>query len=288
MKKQLNYIIVTGFVLCFPAMLVSFTGAVVNKAGAPASCSGAPGEITCANAGCHDSFQPNIGFGKRTIQLNNGLGSYVPGQSYTVNITAEDDQVTQFGFQWVALDQAGKNAGTPSLTNTDRTAIVGGSGPLGDRRYVTQTANGSTTVKPGSDSWSFTWQAPATDVGPVTFYVATVAGNDDGMALWDLVYTDSLVLSSPSAIEKIIAPAPFEMKLSRDHASVLLEVQALSAASVTVEIMDLSGKRAWSKAWDLAAGSNTFRITPTLPEGLYLLSLGNRTHRISQRLLIGQ
>ncbi len=190
MKKLLSVCILLSLVYLFQASskVVSF--------GAPASTTGAPGESSCAKSGCHDTFGENQGSAILALEVGEGITSYVPGNTYPVKISIRDDLIVRFGFETVILQDANKNnAGTPVLTDADRTQIITNSNTLQDRLYVTYTYAGSNAVSSGLGQWEFDWTAPAAGSGSVTIYLGAVSANNDDTDDGDHVYTGTLSLA---------------------------------------------------------------------------------------------
>jgi hypothetical protein len=137
--------------------------------GPPTGRTGAPGESTCTD--CHS---PIANTGQFTIVPPNG---YVPGQTYTIqvqHVTSDTTRAT-WGFELTALNSSNAAAGTfANTTALTRTRTGGG------RNYVEQTSQGAFVGQTGGATWSFDWTAPATDVGPVTFYAAGLEGDNSG------------------------------------------------------------------------------------------------------------
>ena len=46
----------------------------------------------------------------------------------------------------------------------------------------------------GGATWSFNWTAPATNVGPITFYAAGLQGDNSGDESGDETYTKTAVI----------------------------------------------------------------------------------------------
>ena len=163
-----------------------------SSSGAPASHTGAPGDQTCATIGCHDDNSVNVGTANLTIDLGQA-SHYVPGQVYTIKVRMTDPSVERFGFQILALGSDNNNSvGTFKITDTYRTQITTNPTQLNGRHYVTYTFDGTDAVSSGVGEWTVNWKAPATDMGPVTFYASGVSGNDDETDQGDHVYTQSL------------------------------------------------------------------------------------------------
>ncbi len=166
-----------------------------SSSGAPASHTGAPGDGTCATGGCHDDNALNAG----TAQLSIDLGSvtkYVPGQTYPVTVRITDPSVMRFGFEIVALTGDNGMAGSFKITDTYRTQITKNQYALFDRHYVTYSYDGTDAVVPGKGEWTMNWTAPATNIGPVTFYASGVSANDNENDKGDHVYTINKVIQA--------------------------------------------------------------------------------------------
>ena len=163
-----------------------------NAAAPPASKSGAPGENKCLQ--CHTG---TAGTGSLSMVFGNNETQYVPGQVYTISVNVTDATKLRFGFQITALaGGVGASVGTFALTNTtttsSQTATV--SGNL--RNYVNHRLANAT------QNWSFNWTAPATDIGPITFFLVGLAANNSNSSADDKVY------SLTSTITAVPPPPP--------------------------------------------------------------------------------
>ncbi len=164
----------------------------------------APGESTCATIGCH-SGALNTGDGVLEILID-GLkedGTYEAGTTYMVTVREIPGSRarSRWGFQLTALTAEGQRAGTlenfEDEEDNSLTAILDGSGPTGERQYIQHDTNGTFRGQTEGAMWVFRW-TPETNLGPVTFYVAGLMGNNNGRSTGDEVYTKSLiVLSEP-------------------------------------------------------------------------------------------
>lgn len=151
---------------------------------------GAPGESSCT--GCHAGTANS---GSAVIEWNIGDGgTYVPGTQYTGTVKIKRMGREKFGFCCLALQNAGNvNLGGFGLLETVRTRTY----TDGPRNYVSHTPCGADAQD--STEWSFTWQAPATDVGPITIYMANLVANHSHSTSGDETYTRSITLT-PSAV----------------------------------------------------------------------------------------
>ena len=182
---------------------LSGTGSTVQNTSASASgpspaFTGAPLENTCV--ACHSSFPLNSGGGSVTIS---GLpANYLPGQTIPLTVTVADANAVIFGFQMVAVDSTGRNAGTIDLPPAapQQLQVISGFVNGNERRYVEHTNNGVVPTQFGSKSWNFTWTAPAERIGKLNFYVAGNGANSDGGTSNDQIYTTAKATLSGSAI----------------------------------------------------------------------------------------
>src|SRR3954469_10215379 len=163
--------------------------------GAPVSSSGAPGEVTCANSGCHDESPINQGAALLQVEMGNNLTKYIPGKTYPITVRIAESGVKRFGFQLVALKNSDNmNAGDMSITDAFRTQVITNDIAVQDRKYVTYTYDGTEPSAPGIGEWTMNWTAPDKNVGPITLYIASVSANNDNTDNGDHVYTTSVTL----------------------------------------------------------------------------------------------
>jgi hypothetical protein len=166
------------------------------SSGPPGGNTGAPNELTCATTGCHGGT-PNTGGGQFTIT---GLPArYDPGMTYEVTIShsTADTSRRRWGFQVTVLNVNNLKVGNLA-SNSGATSILNGDGPDGNRQYVEHNLTGTFPGQRNSASWTFNWTAPASDVGPVTFYAAGNQANNDNNNSGDQIYTTSLTINPPA------------------------------------------------------------------------------------------
>ncbi|GEM_PF-1498457 len=167
--------------------------------GPSASHTDAPGEDNCTS--CHTSYPVNTGGGSVTIT---GLPhDYLPNQQIPLIVTTAHMNAVNYGFQMTAIDQLGRTVGTFTLPTQvpPKTQTVNGVVNNQNRTYVEHTRDGLFT--PGvfnSNTWTFTWNAPAQRVGKIRFYVAGNGSNGDGFPSEDYIYTNATATLSGSAI----------------------------------------------------------------------------------------
>ncbi len=140
---------------------------------------GAPGEsgVTCGT--CH-SNPGAFGFVNIDITIHTAGGVevayYVPGNTYTVTVAVNPEvgAPAGYGFQAVALDATHNNAGI----FTSESEMIG-IRTINDRLYAEH------NMPSPSRTFAIRWEAPATDIGDVTFYASGNTVNGDGTSAGD-------------------------------------------------------------------------------------------------------
>lgn len=156
---------------------------------------GSPGEQTCAKSGCHDSFAVNSGPGEVQIDVPGMTNwQYVPGQTYTINVTVSQVNRSLFGFGFEALLQSGANAG--NLTAGVGSHALNATVASNVRRTITHLDEAGASAN--QHTFSFTWVAPSTPV-LVSFYAVGNAANNNGSDSNDYIYTISQALTPLAA-----------------------------------------------------------------------------------------
>lgn len=171
---------------------------------------GAPGDNSkaCAAAGCHTqagkSGPVNFHGGSVTATFSSGT-TYTPsGQPISITVRVTDPQNTLAGFQMtarlesnLATAQAGRfTAGSGMIILCDNGSLRSPSGNCPANSPVEFIEHS----RPSTAPWTFSWTPPATDSGPVHFYVAGNAVNGNGQADGDdHVYIAEYVLNPASS-----------------------------------------------------------------------------------------
>src|SRR5687767_7880014 len=99
---------------------------------------GAPGEFTCNY--CHVDYANNSGTGSLSIQFNGGNNFYVPGNTYTITVTATGSTINKYGFQMTSLRSSDSKLSGRFIpvAGTDTFYIQVSSNPVTFRRYIEQ------------------------------------------------------------------------------------------------------------------------------------------------------
>ncbi len=159
-----------------------------TSGGPPTGFTGAPDENSCS--ACHTDI-PDTGAFSITAPTN-----YAPGQTYpiTVQHTSSDMTRRRWGFQMTSL--AGQT-GAGTFTNTNNlTQVLTDSG----RSYIEHTSTGTFAGQTGGSTWTFNWNAPATNVGAVTLYAAGNQADNDTTSDGDCILFANKVIQPQPAV----------------------------------------------------------------------------------------
>lgn len=167
------------------------------------------GGATCNQAGCHTGSALNLSGGKVQITLP-GTATYVPGQTQQISVTVSDTTARAWGFQLTARVLL-SNVQAGDLKITDSSTFV----QCSDFSNKSIVINGTIVETPclaafplqfiqhsrsksgaASATFTFSWTAPATDVGTVIFYAAGNGANGNGADSGDHIYTTSVQLTA--------------------------------------------------------------------------------------------
>lgn len=254
-----------------------------------AGVTGAPSELTCNQTNCHNSYTINSGTGsvRATSTMNNW--AYVPGTTYTINVTVKRIGTPVFGIGAGILKPNGDNAGTLIVTNTTRTSIKTRLVGAYTRRNIVHTLNGGRM----NDScvFSFNWTAPSTDIGPVTMYVAGNCANGTGSAAGDYIYTMNQVINSDASVSiGNMIQTSNAVNVFPNPASEMLNVSFdnKTSGNIAIHLTDLKGSNA-AELFNGFASAGTFEQQfqlPALPAGIYLLNVDGTESRLSRRVVI--
>lgn len=258
-------------VLCFIGTK-SFNSANSNGNGAPAAKTGSPGDgASCT--GCHSGTATS-----QTGWITSDIpsGGYTAGSTYTITATATASGINEFGFEISPQNTSGTLMGSMTVTNATETKLIS------NKKYITHTSSGTSGTN-NSKSWSFSWTAPATGSGDVTFYGAFNAANGDNDDSGDKIYTSILTVSE--AITTDIKETSTENNSvsifpNPIYSSFSVSYTTEEISKIRIELIDISGK-VISKLLETnrSKGSFTenFELEAGLPSGIYFIktSIGN-------------
>ena len=184
---KLGSLVAFGIALAvlFLASSPALERAAASADGPTVGVSSAPPEVNCTS--CHSNFPVNSGEG--AVSFIGVPPVWRPGAQYPITVKVEQADAVYFGFQMTVIDGTGVQAGSYTLPSetTPRAQIQNFSM---NRLYVAHTDGGLFLPSVfGYNQWNFTWSAPSTPKGKVTFYASGNAANSDGSTNGDYIYT---------------------------------------------------------------------------------------------------
>jgi hypothetical protein len=175
-----NILPVWGLLLLF--FVASSSSAFAFSFGPPEEKSGAPNEGTCADAGCHAENALDTSGGSLMLTIPE---TYVPNEVYTIIVDLSRAGQSRWGFEMTALDADDTRVGTFAADDAANTQLK----EKNSKQYIQHTTAGTAVGTNDAHSWEFKWTAPDADVGPITFYAAGNAANNNGAPTGDYIYT---------------------------------------------------------------------------------------------------
>ena len=263
------------------AAFIVFTAETASDNG-KAGYTGSPNELLCDD--CHDAYTINTGGGSVVLSsANMNNWEYVPGQTYNMTLTVARSGSPLFGLGLEALDASNANAGTLTITDAASTQIKSKLVGSVTRRNVVHQLDGGAT--PNSKDFNFAWTAPATDIGPVTFYFSGVASNADGdETIGDYVYDGVQVINpaSTTGIGKTDTPASVCFP---NPASNQISVRVNGTTSV--RLINMEGREVRSlQPVEPGLQVITLDQLDALPRGMYFLELQQAGTRQLEKVIL--
>lgn len=253
------------------AMIALFTSEKMSDNG-KAGYTGSPGEQTCIN--CHNDFSVNSGGGSIAIGASTMTNwEYVSGTTYNMSVTVARTGNGMFGIAIEALDATNDNAGTLNITDAASTQIKSRTVSGISRRNVVHMLDGG--LNADSKEFNFSWTAPATNVGPVTFFYSGIAADADGNETGDYVYAGSQV-ANPNTTAINIVKAEASTSVYPNPASSFMNVTytAKQSGTVSMNLFNLNGQLVQKQiASSSQPGLHTesIRNLNEIPIGIYML-----------------
>ena len=248
--------------------------------------SGAPGEqnnMACTN--CHNGSVLD-GSQENALTVLNAqfqpVTSYNPGDTYTVSIQMASNP-TKKGFNSTALD------GTDAMAGSFTGSGIGGTVDYQtlSRDYVTHTATSNTDAQ---TAWLWTWTAPATNVGDVTFYVATNSANDDGGTTGDMIYLSQHVIGSVANVnEEELAINSFNAGYNPTSNAITVDFTTLATDVMSFNLVDMNGKSVYSKTMmeaSVGANEHTIELPTSVENGMYVVNFFVGNNPMSAKVLV--
>jgi hypothetical protein len=272
MLKKIS-ILVFGVMLVF---ILKTTLAGIKSSGAPAAATGAPLELTCAQSGCHTGADINSGTANLQIDFNNQVNEFIEANTYPITVSITDAGHSVFGFELVALDENGNNAGTFKITDANRTQVIKGFGSLSNRSYATYKVNGTAAISSGYNKWQVEWQATSGIEGNVTFYLAALSADGDNTDAGDFTFTKSIIIENKSAAGVATQNnLNNEMNIYPNPVTDYLRFTIFDLRIKNIEILTLKGQKLLNYSIDQNLNEKKLIDVSTLKTGIYFLKISN-------------
>lgn len=207
----------------------SLSSTIKNPSNPPTGSTGAPGELTCAQSGCH-----NGGAFTGSVALTGVPDTVIANTTYTLTLT-NTSTAPRAGFQLVCLNATNVQCGT--LTAGTGSAVETANG----KQYICQST--PKLLSAGATSWTFTWKAPATlSNNAITFYFTSLAANGNGGTSGDNVLKSMKTVvfkstTSSKEVNKTIAVNVFPNPTKE-----VLNIDLADVANAQMTMTDLNGR----------------------------------------------
>lgn len=246
----------------------------INAAGAPAGKTGAPFEGSCSE--CHGTSQSGTGI--NTLVMLDGatpVSNYMPDSTYNMvlNLNATDQKE---GFQATVADISANNfVGDFTGVNGFGTAISSFNG----RKYANHTSTSNTSSNP---FWSWEWKAPATDMGPIKFYVATNVANGNNASSGDAIYLSEHLFGSTTSLQEVEEDvSEFSAGFVPSSNEVRVNFSSKTVDGMFINLVDLNGKSVFvARPGNSILGENSVNIAlpSDIKSGIYIVNffVGNK------------
>jgi uncharacterized protein (TIGR03437 family) len=179
-----------------PVLLFAFSS------GPPQARTGAPvdGGLNCT--ACHRSNPVNTGPGRVTITAVN----YTPGTKQTIQVRVEHPDQMRWGFQLTARIQSDQTKKAGTFAPDDNIRVRCGLSGTAEApcaadavEFAEHRVNATNPGQRAGRTFEIQWTPPDSDVGPIIFYAAGNAANNDGTNSGDFIYTTNLTISPAAA-----------------------------------------------------------------------------------------
>lgn len=166
------------------ALLVAASPALAFRGGPP---SGANGSVASFGNTCRACHGNTIGNG--SVQILGAPATYTANTIYNLSVRVADATQLGAGFQISVEDAAGNHRGTMILVNATHTQH--NAGWVNHTNAGVNNAVANWAANGNSATYAVQWQAPASDVGTLTFWAAGNAINNNFTNSGDIIYLTS-------------------------------------------------------------------------------------------------
>lgn len=253
----------------------------LNQAGSPGGRTGAPGDGVCTQ--CHSgTVQSGSGFNTVTlIDAGTPVTEYEANTTYQVQVSMATTNAKN-GFEIVALNPNNTVAGTWTITDATHTKMI----TSGGKSRVTHKLAGTSLT-----NWTFNWTSPATNVGTVTFYLATNQTNSSSSDSGDIIRTSQHAFGSQAGIKEASAKVETQITYQEITNSLNIRLNSKVDGSVFVNVVDLGGKSVFTEnPGNVSAGESALsvRLNNELNSGIYMVNVSVDNNMTMKRVFISK
>jgi hypothetical protein len=263
MKKFYNVI----FVLAIPALFLILTSESDKQNGSPGGKTGSPGDGGANCTECHAGTPVTEELWVYSPELL--TTGYESGQVYNILVVGVDSEANKFGFEATAESSTGTKVGTFSP------GTMGLNQLCNNNKAVTHTFAGTVPLVPGEGTtWLFTWTAPETTTGTITFYAAINAANGNGANTGDQIHLSSFSVSPAVGISENDMAQSFQVY--PNPTTDFVNINSNENLD-KIEVLNLHGQLVYSQD---AGEQNTKLNLTDLQKGIYFIRSGKHTQRL--------
>ncbi|MCX6257875.1 MAG: T9SS type A sorting domain-containing protein [Bacteroidia bacterium] len=239
--KRLLYSI--GILILASLTIVEFSNFMLHASGAPAGKTGSPGDGSNCTS-CHGGTATAV---TGWITSNVPVAGYIAGNSYTITVTVPGSG--NKGFEVSPQSPSGNLLGTLTAGT--------GSHLTGSNKYITH----SSTVSTNPAVWTFTWTAPASGTGNVTFYGA-FAITTSTTRLSTLVISEQVlapsITTNPISVSSLCTQTAFNVSFAKTG--------TFNSGNIfTAELSDAAGSFTSPISIGTLTGTNSGTIVAVIP-----------------------
>lgn len=219
----------TKATFCLAILWFSLSSTIKNPSNPPTGSTGAPGELTCAQAGCHSG-----GAYTGTVALTGVPDTVVANTTYTLTLT-NTSNAPRAGFQLVCLDATNAQCGTLTAGTGSSVEIASG------KQYMGQST--PKLLSAGATSWTFTWKSPATLINSaITFYFVSLSANGNGGTAGDNALKSTKVVRFKSTTSSKEVNKTIAVNVFPNPTKEVLNIDLADVANAQMTMTDINGR----------------------------------------------
>lgn len=276
MKKTLLSIFILS-IIAIGTQLILTSSSNGRAFAANSGNTGAPGESTTCRS-CHGTGLGTTVSIVLKDTLGNAVTSYIPGAIYRAEFTVNAVGASRYGFQMVSL-------------NASNSPVNGFSTPSANTRLVTLGIGRQYAEHAGksvSNSFSTQWTAPASGTGPITFYGAGAAVNNNGNTGGDGGNIATLVMFENTSVGIVEPTLRNQVLVYPNPTSNVIKIKNTKTDmnEAIAQLYSVSGQLVLSENISLKKDNPQILNVSNLDNGYYILIIRNGDESLEEKILI--